>query len=171
MYTVLRIIGVWGLLALVAVTPTQGEAAVRVIGADRHTITLTEEEFQKLPRMTLEAVDHLGDKAKYTGVSIHHLLAAAKVPLGSDLSGPALRLFVRVEAHDDYQAVFALPEFDSAYTDRTIILADQRDSQPLPAGKGPWQVIVPGEKRQARWVRMVKTIRVLNSDKLQESKP
>lgn len=66
-------------------------------------------------------------------------------------------------AKDDYRAVFALTEFDSDFTDRTIILAYERDGKPLDDHATPFQIIVPGEKRHTRWVRMVKTIKVLDS--------
>jgi len=53
-----------------------------------------------------------------------------------------------------------LPEIDPAFTDRVIILADRRDGGPLTDKEGPWQVVVPGEKRQARWVRQVVALTV-----------
>lgn len=45
-------------------------------------------------------------------------------------------------------------------TDRVILLADIKDGQPLPPGEGPFRVIVPGEKRPARWVRQVRSLTV-----------
>ena len=50
-----------------------------------------------------------------------------------------------------------------------VILADTRDGQPLEKYKGPFQVVVPGEKRQARWVRMVKEIRLVDSRSLDKN--
>jgi hypothetical protein len=51
------------------------------------------------------------------------------------------------------RAVLALPELDPALTDRIILLADRRDGKPMGGNAGPLRVIVPGEKRHARWVR------------------
>ena len=68
-----------------------------------------------------------------------------------------------VDARDEYRAVFALPEFDADFTDRIIILAYERDGMPLDEKTGPLQIIVPGEKKHERWVRMVKEIRVSDS--------
>jgi len=66
-----------------------------------------------------------------------------------------------VTAADDYEAVFALPEFDPPANDRVIIIADRRDGQPLPANAAPLQIIVPGDKQHARWVRQVKSLTIL----------
>ncbi len=60
-----------------------------------------------------------------------------------------------VEASDGYRAVFALPELDPAYTDKIVMLVDKRDGKLLDAKEGPLRIVVPDEKRHARWVRMV----------------
>jgi hypothetical protein len=46
-----------------------------------------------------------------------------------------------------------LSEQDPELTDRVILLADAKDGQPLAPNEGPFRIIVPGEKRAARWVR------------------
>jgi len=69
-----------------------------------------------------------------------------------------MKLYVVVEAKDGYQAVFALPEFDPAFTDNVIVLADTRDDKPLNDVEGPFRMIVPADKRHARWVRQVTAI-------------
>ena len=66
-----------------------------------------------------------------------------------------MKFYVIVDASDGYQVVFALPEFDLGFTDRIILLADKRDGHPLSAPEGPFRIVVPGEKRHARWVREV----------------
>lgn len=71
-----------------------------------------------------------------------------------------MALYLVVEASDGYRAVFAMPELDPAFSDRVILLADRRDGRPLPDQAGPLQVIVPGEKKHARWVRQVIRLRI-----------
>jgi len=88
------------------------------------------------------------------------ILAKAGVPFGKDLRGKAMVFYVVAEAADGYRAVFALPELDPTYSDRVILLADHRDGRPLSAKEGPLQIVVPGEKKHARWVRQVITLRV-----------
>jgi hypothetical protein len=84
------------------------------------------------------------------------LLDKAGVPAGDKLRGKWIGSFVVVEAIDGYRAVFALAELDPAFNDRTIILADLRNGQPLDKKHGPFQVIAPGDKRPTRWVWGVK---------------
>ena len=64
-------------------------------------------------------------------------------------------------AHQQHhRAVFALAELDPAFTDRVILLADHRDGKALSTRDGPFQIIVPGEKKHARWVRQVIRLKV-----------
>jgi hypothetical protein len=81
--------------------------------------------------------------------------------LGEQLRGKNMALFLLVEAADGYRAVFALPEIDPAYTDRIILLADRRDGKALSATEGPLRIIVPDEKRHARWVRQVVGLKIV----------
>jgi hypothetical protein len=138
-------------------------AAVILRGNDGKPVRLTQADLQKLPRTELETVDHRGNKAKFSGVALRVLLDKLNVPRGEALRGEWMRAFVVVDAADDYRAIFAIAELDPGFTDRTIILADTRDGQPLKKFQGPFQIVVPGEKRQARWVRMVKEIRIVDS--------
>jgi hypothetical protein len=88
----------------------------------------------------------------------------AGVEFGEHLRGKALANYLSVEAADGYRAVFALPELDPAFNDRLIILADRRDGSALTAKDAPWQIVVPGEKRQARWVRQVVALMIRSSE-------
>jgi hypothetical protein len=77
------------------------------------------------------------------------------------LRGENLTKLLLVQATDGYEVVFALPELDSAFASRTILLADQCDGKPLPDGESPYRIIVPGEKKRARWVRQATALKVL----------
>jgi DMSO/TMAO reductase YedYZ molybdopterin-dependent catalytic subunit len=133
---------------------------IQVVGDVVQPLGLSGEQLAKLPRQTLRAKAHDGVESQYEGVSLIQILAKAGVPTGKDLRGPAMASYVVVEAADGYRAVFALAELDAAFTDRVILLADHRDSKPLSAREGPLQVIVPGEKKHARWVRQVIRLKV-----------
>ena len=63
-----------------------------------------------------------------------------------------------IEATDGYRVLFSLAELDPGFTDRVVILADRVSGQPLPASEGPYRLIVPGEKRPARWAGQVTRI-------------
>jgi hypothetical protein len=141
----------------------EAEAAVVLRGVNGKPIRLTRADLKALPRAQTEAIDRRGHKSQYEGVALRTLLDKLKVPRGEALRGEWMRAFVVVEANDDYRVIFALPELDPGFTDRVILLADTSDGQPLEKYKGPFRVIVPGEKRPTRWVRMVKEIRIIDS--------
>lgn len=115
---------------------------------------------QTLPHREIEATDEHGRTARYGGVALRDLLTQGGVPAGEALRGKALIRYVVVRAADGYRTVFSLPELDSAFTDRVVLIADTRDGAALPAREGPFRLIVPGEKREARWVRQVTAIDV-----------
>jgi DMSO/TMAO reductase YedYZ molybdopterin-dependent catalytic subunit len=142
------------------VSPAGSAVQVQVTGEVARPLTFSADDLAKLPRQTVKAKAHDGAESQYDGVALVELLAKAGVPAGKELRGKAMALYVVVEASDDYRAVFALPELDPAYSDRVILLADSRDGRPLSAKEGPLQIVVPGEKKHARWVRQVIRLRV-----------
>jgi DMSO/TMAO reductase YedYZ molybdopterin-dependent catalytic subunit len=136
------------------------DVLLTISGEVEPPLKLTAEALGKLTRQTVHAKDHDGKEADFEGFSLHDVLKSAGVKLGQDLRGKALETYLVVEAKDKYRAVFALPELDPAFSERVILLADRRDKKPLDEKHGPFQVIVPGEKRHARWVRQVVTLKI-----------
>lgn len=124
------------------------------------TIKLTSAEIAVLPHQAIAVEDH-GKSVRYEGVPLRLVLEKAHVTFGDSLRGKRLADCLLVEAADGYRVVFALPELDPGFTDRVILLADKADGHPLDAKEGPFRVIVPGEKRMARWVRQVTALRVV----------
>jgi DMSO/TMAO reductase YedYZ molybdopterin-dependent catalytic subunit len=118
-------------------------------------------ELAALPQMEVKTVEKDGKAVTFKGVSLASILEGSGTPFGEQLRGAALSLAVLVKAADGYQAIFALAELDPAMTDKQVLLAEQADGQPLPAGVGPLRLIVPDEKRHARWVRSVTSLEVI----------
>ncbi len=141
-------------------SPADSPVLVQVIGDVSHPLALSGADLAKLKRQTLQAKRHDGVESQYEGVPLVDILAKAGVPVGNNLRGPAMALYLVVEASDGYRAAFALAELDPAFTDRVILLADRRDGQPLSARDGPLQIVVPSEKKHARWVRQVIKLKV-----------
>jgi hypothetical protein len=128
------------------------------------TITVTPDTLAGLPRVKVEAKEHENPTATYEGVLLGSILERAGVPRGEKLRGKALRTIVVITATDGYEVVFTLPDTDPAFTDRLIVLADTKDGKPLPEKEGPFRIVVPVEKRPARWIRNVKTIVIKTVD-------
>jgi DMSO/TMAO reductase YedYZ molybdopterin-dependent catalytic subunit len=135
-------------------------AQLRLVGLDGAERVVTAEEWGKLPRATVEAKDHGGAVITFEGVAARELLKIVDAPLGGELRGERLLLYVVAEAADGYKVVYALSEFDGAFTEGLILIADRKNGQALSPNEGPLRVIVPWEKRSARWVRQLTALRL-----------
>jgi hypothetical protein len=138
------------------------EPILSIVVGDK-TRTFTAAEFSELPRTELETIEPHEKKARmYSGVAMRELLLRAGAPLGDKLRGPALTLGVLIRCKDQYTVLYALAEFDENFSSRTILLADREDSQPPPATAAPLRLVAPGDKRGARWARMVTSIELVS---------
>jgi hypothetical protein len=121
-------------------------------------------EFAALPHAEVTLVNpHDQKEHRFSGVSVRELLARLDAPLGEKLRGAALQTGVLVRSKDGYAVLFALAEFDESFSSRTLILVDRIDGQPLPATAAPLQLIAPGDKKAARWARMVTAIELIST--------
>jgi DMSO/TMAO reductase YedYZ molybdopterin-dependent catalytic subunit len=116
-----------------------------------------------LPRKSVEVKLHDGSMAKFEGVALIDVLELAGVKFGESIRAARLATYLLVEAADGYRVVFALPELDPAFSDKQVILADRRDGKVMTAPEGPLRLVVPDEKRQARWVRQVTALNVMKA--------
>jgi hypothetical protein len=120
----------------------------------------------QLSRADLKALPHIkvttSASATFEGVALGALLAKAGVGLGETLRGKRMASCLLVEAADGYRAVIALPELDPAFTDKQIVLAFLKDGKPLDDKEGPYRIVIPDEKRMARWVRQVTTLKIVD---------
>ncbi len=157
MNAVLRLVLLFGL----AVTLAAAEPILKIISPEK-TLTFTAEEFAALPHRDLKVLEpHEKKERTYSGVAMHDLLAKVGLPSGEAFRGPALQLGVIVRSTDNYAVLFSLAEFDENFSARTILLSDREDGQPTPASAAPLRLVVPGDKRAARWARMVSSIAIL----------
>ena len=67
-----------------------------------------------------------------------------------------------LEASDGYRVAVALLEIDPATTGKLALVADRRDGKPLDEKEESFRLVIPDEKRAVRWIRMIRTVRVLN---------
>jgi DMSO/TMAO reductase YedYZ molybdopterin-dependent catalytic subunit len=138
------------LIALLFFSLTTTAQSVTVGGEVNTPLTLTAADLAAMPRTTAVAKDKQGVPHTFAGVALAEIFKKAGVTTGRDLRGENLAKYVLVTCADNYHVVFSLAELDSAFTDRVVILADQLEGKPLPAGTGPFRIIVPGEKKPAR---------------------
>lgn len=156
-----RLLICFGLLASIA---SADSARLTIHGHGIQTVALTEADLQRFPRLKVTAVEpHTQKSHTYVGISLRELLLMHGMPIGGAMRGrDAHQLVVRFSAPDGYAVVFALAEFDASFSQRTLILAESIDGQPLPENYGPLQLIAPGDLRGARWVRSVSDIELIS---------
>src|SRR5262249_16193144 len=87
---------------------------------------LTADDFGKLPRQQVKARDHEQNIVTFQGVLLRDVLQPLALQFGMELRGKALTIYMLVEAQDGYRVVFTLPELDSLFTDKIVLLADRR---------------------------------------------
>ncbi len=146
------------ILCLLWLTSGLNAQSLSITGEVEKPVTLSADDIKALPHHEVTGKDRDGKELHFSGVPVIELLKKAGVTTGNELRGENLAKYAVVKAIDGYEVVFALPEFDPAFASQVIILADSVDGAALPAGTGPFRMVVPNEKRPARWVREVKSI-------------
>jgi DMSO/TMAO reductase YedYZ molybdopterin-dependent catalytic subunit len=137
----------------------QAPATLVVRGVGGKSVTLSAADLAKLPQQTVKTTDH-GTPATFEGVLLTDVLAKVDLPTGDKYHSTAASYYLLVDARDGYRAVFAWAELDSGFMDKAVYVVTKKDGQPLPDAAGPFQLVAPGEKRAARWVRQVTALTV-----------
>jgi DMSO/TMAO reductase YedYZ molybdopterin-dependent catalytic subunit len=137
-------------------------AQLVVAGDVSKPLSLSADDLRHLPRTTVTVTnEHQGDsKEVYEGVLLSVLLKQAGAP---QLKGPAMAAYALAEGADGYRVSFSLAELDPGFQDSQVLVADSMNGEPLGDKVGPLRLIVPQDKRPARWVRMLRSIKVINS--------
>jgi DMSO/TMAO reductase YedYZ molybdopterin-dependent catalytic subunit len=155
------------LFALLLLTPasvhaqTSPPAVLHVSGDVPNHLDLSLGDLAALQRQTVHVTDEKGIASEYAGVPVAEILDKAGAPLVKNLRGPNMAAGLVARAPDGYHVLFSLAEFDPAFSDRVILLADHRDGKLLDAHEGPLRIVVPGDKRGARWIRGVTILEIV----------
>ncbi|MGA2198010.1 MAG: molybdopterin-dependent oxidoreductase [Bryobacteraceae bacterium] len=144
---------------LVSAALCQVPATLVVQGVDGKSVTLSASDLSKLPQQTVKTTDH-ETPATFEGVLLADVLAKVALPAGEKFHSTAASYYMLVEARDGYRAVYAWAELDPGFMDKSVYLVTKRDGKPLSDKDGPFQLVAPGEKRAARWVRQVTALRI-----------
>ena len=131
------------------------EPSLALHGIGGSVIKLTAADLQKLPSRTIHATPEHRSAADYKCTTVGEILTGSGLQMGKNIRGKRLGDYLRVKAADGYEVVFALPELDPEFTDRLVLLCYLKDGAALPADEGPLRLVIPEEKRPARWMRQV----------------
>lgn len=150
------------LLLALASTRSTADPLLTIAGPET-TFRLTAAEFATLPHTDLKAVEpHEKKERLYSGVAMREPLTRVGAPLGDKFRDPALTLEVVVHCQDNYTVLYSLAELDENFSPHTILLADREDGHPPPATAAPFRLVAPGDKRGARWARMVTSLAIVS---------
>ena len=138
-------------------------AFITVEGEVTKPLKLTLADMEKYPAIEIKAKDREGKEHVYKGTALSAILDAAGVTLGQNLRGKNLSKYVLLTAADNYRVIYALPELDPEFTSNTVLLATHVDGKLLPKGEGPFRLVNPAEKKPARWIREIRSIKILVS--------
>ena len=145
-----------------ASTQNNSSAVLRVGGNVATPFSLSASDLKAMPRKTLKVVNqHENKEETYEGVAVQEILRRAGVPQNEKLRGPAMATYVLAQAADGYSVLFSLAELDSDFQDSDVIVADTINGSPLGEKQGPFKMVVPHDKRPARWIRMLQSLTVV----------
>jgi DMSO/TMAO reductase YedYZ molybdopterin-dependent catalytic subunit len=136
-------------------------AVLTVDGAVERPLKLQVADLMNMAHESVQVKDHEGNPVSYTGVALADLLLRAGAPLGEKLRGANMVTYVVAHAKDGYRVVFTLAELDHGLADSRVLVAYAVNEKPLTEGQGPLRMIVPGDKRPARWIRMLQRLEVV----------
>ena len=149
------------LLALTLHTAFASAQQLTVQDESGKKTVLTAAEIEALPRVKV-TTGASSAAATFEGVALRAVLEKAGVGLGETLKGKRMASCLLVEATDGYRVVIALPEIDPAFNDKQMVLAFLKDGKRLNDKEGPYRLVIPDEKRMARWVRQVTNLRIVD---------
>jgi hypothetical protein len=132
-----------------------------IAAEDGKQTMLSKSDIESLPHIKVTTQEP--DKSvTFEGVALKAVLEKGGVEFGPSLRGKRLASCLLVEAADGYRAVIALPEMDPDFTDKQILLVFMQDGKPLDAQAGAYRIVIPDEKRMARWVRQVTKLKIVD---------
>jgi hypothetical protein len=155
--TVIKPLGV--LLSFASLAFCQAPAKLVVQGIGGTSAMLSASDLSKVPWQTVKATDH-GMAVTFEGVLLTDVLAKVDLPLGEKFHSTGASYYLVAEAKDGYRAVFAWAELDATFMEKAVYVVTKRDGKPLSDKDGPLELVVPGEKRNARWVRQLTALKV-----------
>jgi len=148
------------LLAVSFSSLAQNTATLSITGEVTTPLDLKLTDLASFKQVSHKVKDRDGKEHEFAGVALIEILEKAGVTTGSKLRGENLAKYLLISAADGYEVLYSLAEIDPDFTDQVILLATSKDGQPLANGEGPFRIITPNDKKPARWIREVRSIKV-----------
>ncbi len=123
-------------------------------------LELSRDDLAAFPALKHVYKDREGREHEFKGVALIDVLQKAGVTTGAKLRGENLTKLILVQAGDGYEVIYSLAEVDPEFSASQVLLVYEKDGAPLPSGEGPFRLVAPQDKKQARWIREVRTIKI-----------
>jgi hypothetical protein len=135
---------------------------VQLLAPNRRAQTLDPAALEHMPSVTTHVsflTEHGTQAADYTGATLWSVLQQLGLIISTNARDREKQAIV-VTGHDGYAVVLAMAEIDPAFESKEVLLADQVNGQPMPAGE--IRLVVPGDRHGGRSVRDVAQIEIRN---------
>ena len=129
------------------------------IGMGKSDFAPSNSELALLQQRTIRAIDR-GTPVTFQGVLLIDVLAQVATPTGEKFRSTAASYYLVAEGRDGYRAVFAWTELEPSFQGKAVYVVTKRNGKSLSDDDGPFELVVPGEKGNARWVRQLSALRV-----------
>jgi len=151
--------------ALAQAVATSGQ--LTITGDIPKPLALSLDDLRHQQRITVKVPNEhqANTQDTYEGVPLATLLKQTGMPQGSQIKGAMLATYLMAEGSDGYRVIFSLAEVDSDFQDSGVIVADTMNGEPLSVTAGPLKLVVPHDKRPARSVRMLQSIKIVSVPK------
>lgn len=153
-------------LVFSALAIAQSSDTVELTGLVERPAKLSLVDLQRLTAETVTVSFLSGqgpEQHTYKGVRLAALLEQAGLKL-ENRKNDKLRKFVLATAKDGYTVIFSWAELDPEFGAQPVLLAWEEDGKPLQGDRGPFRLVVPGDKRGGRYVSGVIRLEVRDAD-------
>jgi len=135
-----------------------------VVNVQGAAVTLGMEALARLQPEVIHVESEAGTPVAYDCVALFDVLNAARGAPAKKRRGKAMMDRVIVHASDGYEILFSMAELDADFAGRKVDLCFGQNGANLPTEVGPFRLVVPDDKRHARWIRHVESINLIEEE-------
>lgn len=155
-----RIACVAALLAVARALEAQSPLTVHLPDG-KGAVSIAAADLRALPSDTVRFQPHHGESTLYRAATLASVLEKAGAPPSGMRVGRQAWV-VLAEASDGYVVTFSGAELDPQLGPTRAWLAWESNGKELPAGEGPYRLLVPSDLRPPRSAHQIVRLRVLN---------
>ena len=158
------------LCLLVALPAAQAESPTpfQVAGAVAKPRTWTAAQLPKELPTAVQTISYTRKGAAHTAhaVPLWAVVQSEQPQINPQIKRHLLQFVASVRGRDGYTVDFTLGEISPDFGADPVWVAWDEDGKPLPEDDGPVELLVPGDKRAARWVHGVSAITLTDMTQL-----